>query len=77
MRERSRSNSETEEIIRFKKISTAKEEAQIQFNSYKLFKSEAFMEHSLSLDNTNAQSVIAYLKYLIENNQRKMLIKKY
>lgn len=35
------------------------------------------MEHSLSLDNTNAQSVIAYLKYLIENNQRKMLTKKY
>lgn len=59
------------------KLGTAKEEAQIQFNSYKLFKSEAFMEHSLSLDNTNAQSVIAYLKYLIENNQRKMLTKKY
>ena len=76
-RDRSRNKIKKEEITTFKKLSTAKEEAQIQYNSYQLHKSEVtILKQSISLDNTNSKAIFSFVSVLSEIQTKRTHCKK-
>ena len=77
-RDRSRNKIKKEEITTFKKLSTAKEEAQIQYNSYQLHKSEVtILKQSISLDNTNSKAIFSFFQYLAKYKPKELIAKKF
>ena len=77
-RDRSRNKIKKEEITTFKKLSTAKEESQIQYNSYQLHKSEVtILKQSISLDNTNSKAIFSFFQYLAKYKPKELIAKKF